>query len=109
MLRWMLPILLAAVAIEPAIAADVAAPRYRARRAPAPPPDDSSDLLFTPTDGIIRTIRPLFNGPLLPGTATLPGNYGWSHSYEYQSPYYGGEYTGYWNRLPYDCSVYGYC
>jgi len=24
-------------------------------------------------------------------------------------PYYGDPYVGYWDRLPYACSVYGYC
>ena len=47
--------------------------------------------------------------PLLPGSSTLPGYYGSSHSYEYQGPYYGGPNLSYWYRLPYACGVYGYC
>jgi hypothetical protein len=112
MLRWTMVILLASVAIQPAMAADQAAPRHRTHRAAtalAPPADDPSERLFTPTDTIVRTIRPFFSGPLLPGKSGLPGIYGSNHSYEYQGPYYGGEYTSYWNRLPYACGVYGYC
>ena len=47
--------------------------------------------------------------PILPGSSTLPGYYGTSHSYSYDGPYYGGPYTPYWDRLPYACGVYGYC
>jgi hypothetical protein len=65
------------------------------------------DLLFTPSDGEL-TLRPPHT-PLLPGSATLPGYYGSTHSYDYQGPYYGGPYVGYWDRLPYACGVYGYC
>jgi hypothetical protein len=65
------------------------------------------DLLFTPSNGEL-TLRPPHT-PLLPGSATLPGYYGSTHSYDYQGPYYGGPYVGYWDRLPYACGVYGYC
>ena len=52
----------------------------------------------------------VFGTPLLPGSSTLPGYYGTSHSYSYDGPYYGGpSYGPYWNRLPYACGVYGYC
>ena len=34
----------------------------------------------------------LFGTPLLPGSSTLPGYYGTSHSYSYDGPYYGGPY-----------------
>ena len=49
----------------------------------------------------------LIGTPLLPGSSTLPGYYGTSHSYSYDGPYYGS--ASYWNRLPYACGVYGYC
>ena len=71
------------------------------------PVEHDPDLLFTPSDGEI-TLQPPHT-PLLPGSATLPGYYGSNHSYDYQGPYYGGPYVGYWNRLPYACGVYGYC
>ena len=35
--------------------------------------------------------------------------YGSAYTYEYQSPYYGGPYVSYWDRLPYACGAYGYC
>ena len=38
-----------------------------------------------------------------------PANYGRAFDYDYQGPYYGGPYVGYWWRLPYACGVYGYC
>ena len=49
----------------------------------------------------------IFGTPLLPGSSTLPGYYGTSHSYSYDGPYYGS--PSFWNRLPYACGVYGYC
>ena len=63
--------------------------------------EEEPDVLFTPY------LPP--HTPILPGSATLPGYYGSTHSYEYQGPYYGGPYVGYWDRLPYACGVYGYC
>jgi hypothetical protein len=71
--------------------------------------DEVPDLLFTPTDWSVPYILPLVGAPLLPGSSTLPGYYGSAYSYDYQGPYYGGPYVGYWNRLPYACGVYGYC
>jgi hypothetical protein len=112
MLRWAIPLLLAIAAIEPAVGADVAerGALYPSRRLyvrPLPPPDE--DRLFTPADGTILYIPPLIGTPFLPGSSTLPGYYGSSHSYDYQGPYYGGPQVRYWNRLPYACGIYGYC
>jgi hypothetical protein len=93
--------------------------KYRTTVAPAAPlyvrrgrqlvvVEEDTDVLFTPV-GVIP-FAPRVNGtPLLPGSSTLPGYYGTSHSYSYDGPYYGGPYTPYWNRLPYACGVYGYC
>ena len=64
--------------------------------------------VFVPT-GIAAYAPRIFGTPLLPGSSTLPGYYGTSHSYSYDGPYYGGPYEPYWNRLPYACGVYGYC
>ena len=66
------------------------------------------DLQFSPLNVAPYAPR-LFRTPLLPGSSTLPGYYGTSHSYSYDGPYYGGPYTPYWDRLPYACGVYGYC
>jgi hypothetical protein len=72
----------------------------------APPPVYADpDVLFTP----VAPYVPLVRAPLLPGSSTLPGYYGSTHSYDYQGPYYGGPYVSYWDRLPYACGVYGYC
>ena len=79
--------------------------------APAAPPvyvERDPDLLFTPY-GPGGYIQNLPGTPLLPGSAALPGYYGRAFSYDYQGPYYGGPYVGYWDRLPYACGVYGYC
>jgi hypothetical protein len=108
MLRSIIPFALAILVAGSAAAADL--PRSGpAVYVKAPPVEQDSDVLFTPTDTIVRTIKPFFSGPLLPGRATLPGYYGSSHSYDYQGPYYGGAYVSYWDRLPYACGVYGYC
>jgi len=86
-----------------------AAPRYvRRGRALVVVEEESPEVLLAPT-GIIKAYAPRFNTPLLPGSSTLPGYYGTSHSYSYDGPYYGGPYEPYWNRLPYACGVYGYC
>jgi hypothetical protein len=53
--------------------------------------------LYAPDYADIPYVPPLLGTPLLPGY------------YEYQGPYYGGPYVGYWDRLPYACGVYGYC
>jgi hypothetical protein len=93
---------------------------YRTTVAPAAPPlyvrrgralvveEEDPDVLFTPT-GVVPYAPRVYGTPLLPGSSTLPGYYGTSHSYSYDGPYYGGPYEPYWNRLPYACGVYGYC
>ena len=68
-----------------------------------------SEVLFTPVYADVPYIPPLIGRPLLPGSSTLPGYYGWPYSYDYQGPYYGSPYVNYWDRLPYACGVYGYC
>jgi hypothetical protein len=115
MLRWMMPLMVVTFAVGSAAAADL--PGYGATGYRKAPPtygrpahvEQDSDVLFTPSDGSFPDIRFPPQTPLLPGSATLPGNYGTSHSYEYQGPYYGGPNLSYWYRLPYACGVYGYC
>lgn len=137
MLRWMMPCLIAVLAIGPAAAADGPVAKrgaYRAaRNLPAglprphykyrttvtravPPPygravyvEAEPEVLFTPSDGAVPYIPPLPGSPLLPGSSALPGYYGRAFDYDYQGPYYGGPYVSYWNRLPYACGIYGYC
>jgi hypothetical protein len=148
MLRWMMSLLVAIVAIETAAADGPAATghgpaakratvraasqlppglphahyKYRTTVAPAAAAplyvrrgralvvEEQVDLQFSPVNVVPYAPR-LFGTPLLPGSSTLLGYYGTSHSYSYDGPYYGGPYSGgpYWNRLPYACGVYGYC
>jgi hypothetical protein len=84
-----------------------AAPLY-VRRGRAVVVEEVVDMQFSPLNPAPYAPR-LFGTPLLPGSATLPGYYGTTHSYSYDGPYYGGPYTPYWDRLPYACGVYGYC
>jgi hypothetical protein len=70
--------------------------------------EEQVDLRYSPVNPAPYAPR-LFGTPLLPGSSTLPGYYGTSHSYSYDGPYYGGPYTPYWDRLPYACGVFGYC
>jgi hypothetical protein len=117
MLRWMAAFVVVTAAAGAALAADIGG----ATVSRAPPPvyvrplgghavvEDEPEVLFTPSDGLVPYIPPLVGTPLLPGSATLPGYYGSTHSYQYRGPYYGGPYVGYWDRLPYACGVYGYC
>jgi hypothetical protein len=136
MLRWTLPVLFAIAMTGATFAADnIVAPHVRhppRAQLPAglprphynhrtsivygpPPPREvyverDPDVLFTPAIPYIPVVPLLIERPLLPGSSTLPGYYGSSHSYDYQGPYYGGPGTvHYWNRLPYACGVYGYC
>jgi hypothetical protein len=129
MLRWTIPFLFAVAASGPADAADQAparhVPHHAANRLPAGLPRPHYKFRTTITYGppaapppvfydgpdvpSLPYIPPLIGAPLLPGSATLPGYYGSSYSYDYQGPYYGGPYVGYWDRLPYACGVYGYC
>ena len=118
MWRWTFAFVVATTAAGATTAADLGPSDRRGARA-APPvhvrPDrgrvveHEPEVLFTPSDGTVPYIPPLVGTPLLPGSATLPGYYGSTHSYQYRGPYYGGPYVGYWDRLPYACGVYGYC
>ena len=88
--------------------------RYRTTVVPVTPyreplPETDQDLLITPAYGPNGYTRNLPGTPILPGSTTIPGYYGRAFSYDYQGPYYGGPYEGYFWRLPYACGVYGYC
>jgi hypothetical protein len=135
MLRWTIALLVAMAVVCPAAAADGAVPRQSAKRAasnlpaglprahykyrtsvvygaPPPPPgyvERDPDLLITPAYGPGGYLANLPGTPILPGSSTLPGYYGRAFDYDYQGPYYGGPYVGYFWRLPYACGVYGYC
>ena len=89
--------------------------RYRTTVAPATPYRDpvvvetDESLLITPAYGPGGYLANLPGTPILPGSTTIPGYYGRAFDYDYQGPYYGGPYVGYFWRLPYACGVYGYC
>ena len=84
-------------------------PSYGRRQAAPAYVERDPDLLITPADGPGGYLQNLPGTPILPGSSTIPGYYGRAFSYDYQGPYYGGPYVGYWWRLPYACGVYGYC
>ncbi|MFB9267826.1 hypothetical protein ACFFWD_32640 [Bradyrhizobium erythrophlei] len=132
MLRWILPLAVALSAIPPADAADGPTATKRAahraaRQLPPGLPHKHYAYRTTITPAYVRHGRQLVvepeviplnavpyipwvrGTPLLPGSSTLPGYYGTTHSYSYDGPYYGGAYVHYWDRLPYACGVYGYC
>jgi hypothetical protein len=113
MLRWALPVVAVAFTSNVCCAADMPgsdtsvygkAPRHGRTTAV----EKDSDLLFTPSEAFPRVHFPPHT-PILLGSATLPGYYGSSHSYDYQGPYYGGENINYRFQLPYACGVLGYC
>ena len=86
-----------------------AAPLYVRRGRQLVVEEADTDVLFTPV-GVIPFAPRVYGVPLLPGSSTLPGYYGTSHSYSYDGPYYGGpQYGPFWARLPYACGVTGYC
>jgi hypothetical protein len=138
MLRFTIAFLLGIAAIEPAVSADRAIPRqgsyqrwhrtavilppglprphYRFRTtisygAPYPRLSiyENPRQLYAPDYADVDYVRPWIGVPLLPGSSTLPGYYGSSYPYDYQGPYYGRPYVGYWDRRPFACGVYGYC
>jgi hypothetical protein len=119
MWRWTVAFIVVIGTAGAAMAADLGAQQRRGAAVSWPPPvyvrpgrvvvEHEPEVLFTPSDGAVPYIPPLVGTPLLPGSATLPGYYGSTHSYQYRGPYYGGPYVGYWDRLPYACGVYGYC
>ena len=118
MLRWTVAFVAVTSVAGAAMAADLGPNDRRPTVSRAPPPAyvrphvgvvDEPEVLFTPSDGYVAPFPPFMGTPLLPGSATLPGYYGSTHSYWYRGPYYGGPYVGYWDRLPYACGVYGYC
>ena len=86
-------------------------PPYAVRRAPPLPVsvERDPDLLITPANGPGGYLENLPGTPILPGSSTIPGYYGRAFDYNYQGPYYGGPYVGYFWRLPYACGIYGYC
>jgi hypothetical protein len=115
MLRSIMPLAAAIFVAGYAAAADL--PRSGAGVYGKAPPvygrpayvEPEPDVLFTPSDERYPYVRIPPHTPILPGSSTLPGYYGSTHSYEYQGPYYGGPNLSYWYRLPYACGVYGYC
>ena len=70
--------------------------------------EKKSDLLFTPSSALPE-IHLAPHTPILLGSATLPGYYGSTHSYDDQGAYYGdSSLVSYRFRLPYACGVLGY-
>jgi len=109
MVRW-IPLLAAATfTIGLTHAADLPDGYRKApRHGQIAPVEKESDVLFTPSAAVPYVHFPP-RTPILLGSATLPGYYGSTHSYDYQGPYYGGENIDFRYRLPYACGVLGYC
>jgi hypothetical protein len=125
MLRWMMPFLIAILAIpataEAAGPAGKAAARRAASQLPpglprakyksrttvapaAPYPSaqslyDGPDVMFTPSVGYVRYIRPVAGVVLVPAYPAWPGYSG--PSIDYQGPWYAGRDVTYWNGWPY--------
>jgi hypothetical protein len=111
MLRWMFLLTAAVLTLSRAIAADMPSTRVPVYgKAPVQRGEvkEDSDLLFTPSEAFPVVKLPPHT-PVLLGSATLPGYYGSTHSYDYQGPYYGGPNINYRFQLPYACGVVGYC
>jgi len=111
MWRGMLLLTAAMLTLSRAIAADMPSTRVPVYgKAPVQRGEvkEDSDLLFTPSEAFPVVKLPPHT-PVLLGSATLPGYYGSTHSYDYQGPYYGGPNINYRFQLPYACGVVGYC
>jgi hypothetical protein len=110
MLRWAMLSVVAMAAIGPVMGADLPNGSRRYHAYPPKVQAEEPDLLFTPSDQVQpRLPETIFGGPLLLGSATLPGYYGSNNTYDYQGPYYGGPNNSFRTRLPYACGVLGYC
>ena len=79
---------------------------YRRVYAPRLTVYETPELLYAPSYADVPYIRPFTAAPLLADPSTLPGYYGSSYPYDYQGPYYGGSYVGYWGNA---CGLYGLC
>ena len=129
MLRWMMPFLVAMVALAPAAEAAGPAGKAAARRAakqlppglpranykfrttiarPALPAyaravdvADAPDVLFTPSDGYVRYIPPVAGVAWLPEYPAWPGQWALPFGHDYQVPWYAQPYG-------YGCGHYGY-
>jgi hypothetical protein len=134
MLRWTIPLVVAIAAVGSAAGPDEAFARrgvYRAAaRLPAGLPRahynfrttvswaapalyrpryalpgygyETPDALFAPSYAAVPYMPPLPVAPL------LPAYYEPAYAYGYGGEYYNGPYVGYWERVPYACSLYGY-
>ena len=114
MLRWILPLAAVVLTFDLAVAADMPGGTRvyvygkEPRHGRVVPVEKDSDLLFTPSSAMPYVVIPP-GTPILLGSATLPGYYGSTHSYDYQGPYYGGPNIDFRAQLPYACGVTGYC
>lgn len=129
MLRWMMPFLIAVLAIPSTAEAAGPTGKAAARRAasqlppglpranykfrttiarPAPTPyvravyvADEPDVLVTPWNGYVPYVLPAVGVAWSPGYPAWSGNWGLPLDYDYQGPWYAGAEIGYWNRQPY--------
>lgn len=112
MLRWMIPFLVAMLAIPSAAEAAGPTGKAAARRAASqlpvglPRPHYRFRTTVTratpsPYGRVIYVAEPevLFT----PSVEYVP------YDYNYGGPWYGGPHVGYWNHLPYACGAYDYC
>jgi hypothetical protein len=136
MLRWMMPFLIAMLAIPSTAEAAGPAGKAAARRAASQLPPglprasykfrttvapatpyrsaqslyDGPDVLFTPSTGYVRTIPPAVGVAWLPAYPAWPGYWGPPVDYGYQGPWYAGPDLGTWNgwSYGYGCGVNSY-
>jgi hypothetical protein len=126
-LRWTLAALFVMSAFDVALGADKIVTPHAKRHTrivlppglPRPHYDYRTTVIYAPAAPVPVYVEdpPLISPPttpILPGSSTLPGNYGRPFDYYYQGAYYGDDgsspgYTSYFFRLPYACGVTGYC
>jgi hypothetical protein len=128
MLRWTIPLVVAIAAVGSIAGPDEAFARrgvYRAAaRLPAGLPRPHYNFRTTVSWAGPAIYRPRYALPLygyetpdvpfapsyapVPYMPPLPVYYEPAYAYGYGGAYYNGPYVGYWEGLPYACSLYGY-
>ena len=112
MLRWMLPFLVATLALGSTVEAAGPSAKAAARRAASQLPVGLPRPYYKFKTTVTRATPSPYGRAIYiaePEVLFTPSIGYVPYNYDDHGPWYGGPYVGYWNRLPYACGPYGYC
>jgi hypothetical protein len=112
MLRWMMPFLIAMLAIPSTAEAAGPAGKAAARRAASQLPVGLPRPYYRFRTTVTRATPSPYGRAIYvaePEVLFTPSVEYVPYDYNYDGPWHGGPYVGHWNRLPYACGAYGYC